>query len=232
MRNNDWSKTIDRYIAEGRTVSGGNGPFAKITSGPANPGGTDTDKQSLIFDKQNGIVESVNDAGLMQALQMALSILQAQTALTTVTTAQNLCNIALNAGALNKKNRTLLISGTAIFTTAGTPQITIALVIGGVTVCSIQTPAIGVAQTNGQIQYTFTVSVVTTGTGATLEAHGMLSVQGGATLAAAVPAYLDQNTAVSAAVNLVIASSLQVTIASTVSLSSAQLRQQTVEVLN
>lgn len=209
------------------------GPFAQITSGPANPTAVNTNKESLIFDRTSGIVESVRDDGAMQGLQAALKILPAQTALTTVTTAQNLMVVPLGGiGFLNKLGRTLLISGYGIFTTAGVPQITIAIVIGGVTVCSIQTPAIGAAQTNGQFQFSIQLSVVSTGASGTIEAHGTISVQGGATLAAAVPAYADQNTAPSSAINLTATNTVTATIAATVSLSSAQLRLASVEVLN
>lgn len=208
------------------------GPFAKITNGPAQASGVDTNKIALIYDQQNGIVEAVPVSGTMQALQTALAVLTAQTALTNVTTAQNLMNIVLNAGVLNKKLRTLLISGTGVFSTAGTPQITIAVVVNTVTVVSIQTPAIGAAQANGQFTFQFTIQTATTGTGATMEAHGSIQVQGGATLATAVPSYNDQNTAVSSAVNLVAAGSMQVTIAATATLTSVTLRQGTVEVLN
>lgn len=213
-------------------VSGGAGPFSQITQGPASTTGVNTSKQSLIYDRQNGIVESVPDSGTTQALQTAIAILQAQAALTAVTTAQTLLNANLPAGMLNKLNRTLLITGTAIFTTAGTPQITIVLKLGAVTLLTIQTPAIGAAQTNGQIQFALTLSVASTGAAGTLEVHGSLSVQGGGTLAASVPQYFDQNIAVSSAVNLTAALALTATIASTVSLSSAQLRQGTIEVLN
>jgi hypothetical protein len=207
-------------------------PFAKITKGPANAGGVDTDKQALILDSQNGIVEVVDDLGTQHALQSGLSILLSQTALTTVTTAQNLASLSLNNSVLNKLKRCILVSGYAIFSTAGTPQITIAVVIGGVTVVSIQTPAIGVAQTNGQIQFQFLITVASTGGAGTVEAHGSISVQGGASLGAAVPTYCDQNTAVSSAIALNTALTMNLTITSNVTLTSAQLRQGTVEVVN
>jgi hypothetical protein len=99
---------------------------------------------------------------------------------------------------------------------------------------SIATTTITNAQTNGQIQFTFVLSVVSTGTSGTFEAHGSLQVQGGAAIGVAVPTYLDQNTAVSSAVDLTAAEAVVVTVASSgaAGLSSCQLRQALLECLN
>jgi hypothetical protein len=194
--------------------------------------GTDTDKGALIADVQNGVVEMVDGSGNTHGLETTLGLLQAQTALSTITTAQTLFSQAFPAGALNKKNRTLFISGTVIFTvSAGTPTATIAITLGGVTLCTITTAALA-ASTNGQIQFQFTLSVASTGASGTLEAHGAVSAQLSATLGTAVPQYLDQNIAVSSAVNLTSALTLAVTIAASTTMASAQLRQGQVEVVN
>jgi hypothetical protein len=208
------------------------GPFSQITSGPPVASGVNTNKQSLIFDKASGIVEAVPDSGTTQALETAILILLAQTALSTITAAQNLFSQTLNQGVLNKSKRTIRIGGSIIFTTAGTPQITIAVKLNAVTLVSIQTPAIGNAQTNGQINFEFWITVATTGSGGTLEAHGAIGVQGGSTLAVAIPQYADQNVAVSSAVDLTSALALALTIAASSTVSSAQLRNAVVEIVN
>lgn len=207
-------------------------PFAQITSGPPVASGVNTNKQALILDKTSGIVEVVPDSGTTQALETALLILLAQTALVTLTTAQNLFSQTLNQGVLNKLKRTLRVAGSLIFTTAGTPQITVALKLGAVTLVSIQTPAIGNAQTNGQINFEFWITIASTGAAGTLEAHGLIGVQGGSSLAVAIPQYADQNVAVSSAVDLTSSLALAVTLAASSTVSSAQLRNAVVELVN
>jgi hypothetical protein len=207
-------------------------PFAKTTFGPPAPGITDTDKGALIADVLNGVVEMVDNNGNTHGIETMLQLLQAQTALTTITTAQTLFSRALPAGALNKLNRTILITGTVIFTVgAGTPTCTIAITLGGVTLCTITTAALAVS-TNAQLVFQFTLSVASVGASGTLEAHGSVSVQLSGTLGTAIPQYFDQNIAVSSAVNLTSALTLAATIAASTTMASAQLRQGLVEVVN
>src|SRR5271165_4984361 len=195
------------------------GPFAKTTFGPPAPGTTDTNKGALIADVQEGVVEMVDTQGNTHGLRTTLSLLQAQTALATLTTAQTMFTLALLAGALNKTNRTLRVSGAGIFTTAGTPTIAVAIKLGTVTLVTITSPTIANAQTNGQFSFEFLISVATSGSSGTLEAHGELCVQGGANLTAAVAQYVDQNTAVSSAVNLTSALNLVATLAASTTVS-------------
>ena len=215
------------------------GPFAKTTFGPPAPGTTDTNKGALIADVQEGVVEIVDMQGNTHGVESTLLLLQAQTALTTITTAQTLMSLALLAGALNKTNRTLIISGTVIFTNFANAsnQITIALKLGAVTLCTISTAAsIAASVTNGQLTFCFTFSVASVGSSGTLEAHGAVVAQLSTTLGTALPQYGDQNTALSSAVNLTSALTLAVTIAEGGSgsgeFASAQLRQGQIEVVN
>jgi hypothetical protein len=215
------------------------GPFAKTTFGPPAPGTTDTNKGALIADVQEGVVEIVDMQGNTHGIESTLLLLQAQTALTTITTAQTLMSLALLAGALNKTNRTLAISGTVIFTNSANAsnQITIALKLGAVTLCTISTAAsIAASVTNGQLTFCFTFSVASVGSSGTLEAHGEVVAQLSTTLGTALPQYGDQNTGLSSAVNLTSALTLAVTIAEGGSgsgaIASAQLRQGQIEVVN
>lgn len=207
--------------------------FSQITSGPATATGNNTNKQSLIFDKASAIAEAVGDAGVAQALMTALKVLQAQTALTVITTAQNLVSQALNAGVLNKLGRTLRVRGVAIFTTVQTSfTVTIALKLGATTLLTITTPTITNAQTAAQLAFDFQLSIASTGATGTIESHGEIAVQGGSSVGVAVPRYRDQNVAVSSAVNLTTALTAAVTIAASAAMDSAQLRNATIEVVN
>jgi len=210
--------------------------FAQITQGPATATGANTNKGALIFDRQNNITESVGDSGVAAAHQTSLLVQAATAALVTITTAQNLLNFALNAAVLNKVGRTILISGVLIYTTPGTttPALTIALKLGGTTICSITTAALSAtASTNMPVQYQFELNVVSTGASGTVECHGSVNANISAnTPAAASTCFLDTNTAVSSAINLLSQLNLTITVAANSAISSIQSRQLTVEVVN
>lgn len=209
------------------------GPFARISSGPT--GTTDTNKQALIFDKTNNIVSSVGDSGNVQAHQTCALVLAAQTALTTITTAQNLLSLAFPAGALNVVNRVITVTISGIYTSPGTttPTLTFVVKLGGVTLCTITTTGVSsTLSTNMPFTLQFTLQVVTNGATATLETHGIAMVNLTAnTPAAGVTQFNDTNVAVSSAVNLVTAATLLVTIAASSTITSAQARQTTVEMV-
>jgi len=207
-------------------------PFAKATLAPPAPTGVDTDKGALIADVQNGVPEIVDFSGNTHGLETMLLALSAQTALTNVTTAQNLLSKALNAFALNKVGRSLRISGVGIFTTSNSGTMTIAIVLGGVTLCTITSGTATATITNGQFTFEFWLTVVSTGATGTLESHGELGVQLSSTLSTAVPFVADQNAAVSSAVSLTSALTLLITAACSASFSSVQLRQLFIEVIN
>jgi hypothetical protein len=212
------------------------GPFAQITQGPANTSGKNTNQQALVFDRQNNVVSSVGDAGTEQAHQTSMAVLNAQTALTAITTAQNLLSVTLNKGFLNRLARTLLVSGSIIYTSPGTttPTISIAVKLGSVTLCTITTAAISsTASTNMPIQFAFQLDVAAIGASGTIEAHGQVSANLSAnTAAAAITTFLDTNTAPSSAVDLTTSLALAVTIASSgAGITGAQLRQATLELV-
>ena len=208
------------------------GAFAKTTFGPPAPGTTDTDKGALIADVQTPAVEMVDTQGNTHGMESTLLLLQAQTALSTITTAQTLFSLAFLKGALNKTNRTLRVTGTIIFTVGtGTPTTTIVLKLGSVTLATIVTAALQ-AVTNGQLVFDFLISVATSGSSGTLEVHGSVKAQLGATNPLAIAEYLDVNTAASSAVDLTAAETLTATIAASTTMSAAQLRQALVELVN
>ena len=95
--------------------------FETVTSGPSNATGTNPNgPQGLALDKQNNLLSSIGSANQEQLLSAAIVTLQEQTALTTITTAQNLISQALNSWLLNRVNRTLRIRGRGIYTSPGT----------------------------------------------------------------------------------------------------------------
>lgn len=214
--------------------------FDQITKGPSNTSGGNLNSPGLTLDSQNNLVAAVGDTRTERLFQAILAAITAQTALTNVTTAQNLINQTINKGLLNRAGRTVCITGFGIYTSPGTttPTITIALVLGAVTVCSITSAAISAtASTNMPFQFLFEFTVVSTGATATVEAHGYFTINISAnTPAAAAADYCDTNAAVSSAIDLTGDSSgittLQVQVSATSAISSIQLRLATIEVLS
>lgn len=199
----------------------------RITHGPVNSAGTNPfDTQALILDVDNDILEISGKAQTRHALRKAITILQEQTALTAITTAQALLAKALNAGAMNVANRTVRVRGRIIYSTtsANVATITLALVLGGVTLCSITTAATNTAASTGlPIDFDFVFSVATTGATPNIESHGSVRANIGTVAAAAIAEYLDTNAAVVAGPSLIAQQTLQVTIAASAAVPSAQL---------
>lgn len=191
---------------------------------------------AILVDPVTGALGIVNNGRTITISQATLLSLAAQTALTNVSTAQNLFSLAIGAGLLNKVGRTFLVTlfGTYNFAGGSTPTITLALKLGSVTLATITTAAINTAASTAlQFQATFQCTVVSTGTGATLEVHGSVSINISAnTPGAALTTYGDQNTAVSSGVDLTISENLVATIASSGTLSSVTLRGATVELMS
>lgn len=209
----------------------------RVGRGPLTAAGTNPyDQEGIYLDSQNNILETSGDSKAMTACQKALAVLPAQTALTAITTAQTLITQAFNAGALSKVGRAILVEGVLIYTTPGTttPAMSIALVLGGVTICTITTSGLSAtASTNMPVQFYFQFNVVSTGSSATVECHGFVCANISAnTPAAAATQFLDTNVAVSSAINLTNAANLVVQISANSAITSAQLRQATIEVVN
>jgi len=187
---------------------------------------------SILVDPVSGGLAVVTKALNLALAQSTLLALGAQTALTTITTAQTLFTFPVPAGLFNKVGRTFRVTIVGIYSSAGgsTPTITIALKLGSVTLCTITTSAIDTAaNTNLQWRADFLCTVVTIGATATIEAHGSISFNLSAnTAGAALSTFGDQNVAPSSAVDLTIAENLVATIAASGAVSSAQVRSATV----
>ena len=204
----------------------------RLIQGPPSPTGTVQydDPGAILVDTVNGIEYVVTTAKGAIAGQAAALILTAQTALTAITAAQTLLSKAFAAGALNMQGRTMLVTGYLIFTTpAGTPTLTIALLLGATTLATITTAAVAGSQTNAQLQFQFQLTVASAGSSGSIEAHGNVSAQLSATLGTAIAEYVDQNTAAVGSLNLTIAQTLSATIAASTTVTSAQVRLASIE---
>jgi hypothetical protein len=179
------------------------GGFATISSGPSNPtvNNPAAAPNGLSLDSQNNILASVGQAGTESVLQAILLQFGQQPALTAITTAQTLFSKALNKAALNRAGRTLLVTGSLIYntTSANVATITLALTLGGATVCTITTAATNTAASTGlPIQFEFYVSIPQAATLASnfeapVVAHGNVSANIGTAAAGALTQYSDTN---------------------------------------
>jgi hypothetical protein len=206
----------------------------RVTYGPPFANGFNTfDEKAILLDQVSGVMYS-SGSGNGRKVQLAMCaplVLPAQTAKTAITTAQVLLSFAFVAGALNVIGRKLRVKGVMIYSTtvANVAAISFALKLGTVTLCTITTAATNTAASAGlPIHFEFELTVVTLGATATIESHGRVDANIGTAAAAAAAVYLDTNTAVSSAVNLTAAQTLEVTIAASAAVPSAQLRSATV----
>jgi hypothetical protein len=132
-----------------------------------------------------------------------------------VNTAQNLMSASIPAGTLNRVGRSLRVWLAGVYSTpaSSTSTITVAITLGGVTLLTITTAALGsITATNDQFNVSAVLSVQTAGSSGVFESHGNLAIGLGAGNSVADTIYTDTNTAVSSAVNLTTAETLQVTI--------------------
>lgn len=174
------------------------GSFAIITEGPPNATGSvpQGSPQGLALDKQNNIAGSIGLSGTLGTFQTRLLNLQQQAPLTAITTAQTMFSFASNSWLMNLIGRTLRVKGKLIYSTtsANVATLTIALLAGTTTLCTITTAATNTAaSTNLPVEFEFDVKVVATGTGGALQSSGKVLANIGTTAAAAVAAYLDTN---------------------------------------
>lgn len=208
-----------------------NGPSTSVTC-QASPG--------IYFDQQNGIVSACGTPHTLQPLETTLGVFNAQTAVTTVTTAQTMASLALNANVQNVVGRTLRVCASGVFATAGTttPTLTFSIIEGGITPWTVTTAATSAtAATANQWHFCTEITTASISTSAspsttgTLEAHGLLAANIGATAGTALSTYADQSAAVSSAINLFTANTLAVQVAASGTVTSVQLRQMTIQLV-
>jgi hypothetical protein len=175
------------------------GSFALITEGPANPSGQtlQATPNGLLLDKQNNILSTVGLAGTESVPSQRLYTVGPQAAITAITTAQNLWSQALNSYALNRQFRCLRIRGEVMYNTTSTnvATITIALTLGGVTLCSIGTTATNTAaSTNLPLNFEFIALVaVVQGNVGVFVSSGSLDAELGTAVTTAIARFLDGN---------------------------------------
>lgn len=182
---------------------------------------------------------------IWSGLQLSPSIQGAQTALTTVTTAQTMFTIpacstsvttnCLPAGFNNVVGKTWEICGEAMFSNgATTPAITIAVKVGAATPVSAVTANNANTNTNAPLNFCFRGTTTLAGASGTDEAHGWITDATAAAWAAgtAVATYVDGQTAVSAAYDHTAANAVTVTIAATAALTSVTPRHLVFQLLD
>jgi hypothetical protein len=127
------------------------------------------------------------------------------------TAAQNLMGYAVPGGTVNAAGKTLQVFGAGLATINTTATVTLALKLGTVTLASWITASITATVTNLPWNFQATLTTALAGATGTIEAHGLLTLKGSAGGGAAT-GYIDGNTTVSAAVDLTVAQTLQVTV--------------------
>jgi hypothetical protein len=172
--------------------------FEQITSGPSGPttNNPSCTPNGLTLDKQNNVVASVGTSGTEGVLETLLAVFGPAVPLTAITTAQTMLSKALNAYLLNRVGRTLRLQGSVYYSTTSTnvATVTIALTLGGVTLCTITTTASNTAaSTNLQIQFDFYLTVNAAGTSGVLVSHGNVTANLGTATSAAMSQFGDTN---------------------------------------
>lgn len=173
----------------------------RITTGPLSLAGTnqfDT-PGAMVVDQQNGVMHVVTTSKMLATAGCTLGIIQPQLALTAITTAQTLFSKALNAGVLNVAGRWLHVQGSLVYSSTGgnVATISLALTLGGVTLCTITTAATNTsASTNLPIQFSWDVFVPAGNKGGSVSGMvvtGSVSANIGTAAAAAIATYLCTN---------------------------------------
>jgi hypothetical protein len=203
-----------------------------IVNGP--PAAAQPGTEGLILDRVNNALYSFGQSGVPALIQSVLKSLVPQAALAAITTPQTLFSQLFGAGALNVVGRTFRVTGTLIYATtiANVATITIAVKLGAVTLATLTTDASNTAASvNLPVNFSFTFTVVSIGAAGTIYASGGVNADLGTAAAAAVTSYLLAGAAVSAAVNLLTAETLVVSIAASAALPSAKLMNATVEMV-
>lgn len=206
----------------------------RITSG-STAGSQFDSPGALVADQVTGLLGVMTQSRNLAIASSRLANVPQQTALTAITTAQNLFTQSIPGGAFNVVGRTFRVRGTLIYSTTATnvAALTIALKLGSVTLVTITTGATNTAaSTNLQIQFDFLCTVVTAGTTATINAHGRLDANIGTATSGSVTTYFDNNTAPSSAIDLTQAQILAVTIAASAAVPSAQLLTASIDVVS
>lgn len=204
----------------------------RITSG-STAGSQFDSPGALIADQVTGLLGVMTTARTVVLGSARLANIPQQTALSAITTAQNLFAQALPAGFLNAVGRSIEVKGSLIYSTTATnvAAITIALKLGNTTICTITTGATNTAaSSNLPIQFDFVITTATTGTGGTLNVHGSVTANIGTAAAPSMVTYLDTNTT-PIAVDLTQALSLTATIAASAAVPSAQLLGASVNII-
>lgn len=180
---------------------------------------------------------SISFIGTQPTVDLPFAISTSVTTVSANTTAdQNLSSASIAGNRMNGGTRTLRVFAAGVFSTQAVsqPAITFKLKFGGVTLLSWSVAAPGAQVAGDGWSILAYITTVTTGSSGTVEAHGTLHIDTGA-LTAAATVFVDNNNAVSSAINLTAAQTLQPTIAFTTNASTSNTctsRQLVAEILN
>ena len=152
----------------------------------------------LIYD---GVIHGDSRKVINQTFEQQLIANTAVVQATNPTSAANLQTAVLQAGTLSRVGQSLEIFGAGIVNlTTTTSAVTIAVVLGGVTIATFTTTAFAIALNLGwNLTVTATVVSVDSGGNVTLETHGSLSAAV-TTAAGAIAGFNDVNIAVSSSI--------------------------------
>lgn len=132
-----------------------------------------------------------------------------------VLTDQNLMAKIILAGSLNVVNRTLKGFCAGVYTTqaAQIPTLTFKLKLGSLTLATFTSSVSAAGASNIPWNLTYYASVVTNGATSTLEVHGFLGIDLGASGTVSITAFADSNIATVSNVDLTVDETLQITVA-------------------
>ncbi len=122
--------------------------------------------------------------------------------ITNPTVATDMMTTTLLAGTLEDVGETLEVFAAGTYLVAAASTLVFTVKIGGVTVATFTTASQATTAVTLGWNLTLNATVVTNGAAGSLEVHGELNFDSGATLAAACSTFLDSNTAAATGVNL------------------------------
>lgn len=180
-------------------------------------------------------IPSTNTAAFNPLTPQMVCNFAPMTARTTVTTIQTMGSCPMQAGLQNRIGKVLHVTGHGLYTSASqTGTMTISLTEGGQTPIAVLSAALTTGgQTSAQFSFDYYVTTASTGTAGTVEAHGLLFLQGAsAANGTAMIVYADTNTGTATAFDLTASNTLAMTVTMSSSTTSVTLRDAQAVLMN
>jgi hypothetical protein len=150
----------------------------------------------------------VND--ILSCTEQQIAVSTTVVSLTNPTVATDMMTAVLQPNTLSAPNKVLQVFAAGTYNLGAASTVVFTIKLGGVTIATFTTASQATTAVTLGWQVQFAAAVVTAGPVGTLEVHGELNFDSGATLAAACSTFLDSNTAVSSAINLAAISTLEI----------------------